>query len=141
MAKAKRLTRKQLEFIDALLANECSEQKTLDDRGISMRLYRKWLQDMAFRAELEYRVNAGYRQSALLLAARAREAAEQLAKLATNGDGETTRKACMDIITMKPPAHLPGVSAPCDDEEEPSTISPQTASRLLALLAEENDQQ
>jgi len=138
MAKAKRLTRKQLEFIDALLANECNERQTLDDRKILIKLYRKWLQNSSFCAELEYRVNAGYRQSALLLAAKAREAAEQLAKLATNGESETTRKACMDIITMKPPTHLPGTAAPRNDEEEPSPISPQTASRLLAALAEEH---
>jgi hypothetical protein len=139
MAKAKRLSRRQLAFIEALFANECDEQKTLDDHRISMRLYRKWLQGRAFRTELEYRVNAGYRQSTLLLAVKAREAAKKLAGLAENGKGETARKACMDVITMKPPAHLPGVSALRDDKEQPPPIPPQTASRILAVLAGEND--
>lgn len=136
MAKAKRVTKKQIAFINALLANECDEQKTLDEHKISMSLYRKWLQNTAFHAELEYRVNAGYRQSALLLAAKARAAAKKLAGLAESDKGETARKACMDIITIKPPTHLPGTTAPPDDEEEPSPISPQTASRVLAALAE-----
>ncbi len=141
MAKTKRLTEKQLAFIDALFAKECDEQKTMNTHKVSIRLYRKWLQDTAFRAELEYRVNAGYRQSALLLAAKAREAAEKLAGLAESGKGETARKACMDIITMKPATHLPGLSVPRNDKEEPPPISPQTASRLLAALAEENQLQ
>ena len=59
-------------------------------------------------------------------------------KLAKEGEGETARKACLDIISRQYPIghktpsdapSVPGASAPAPD------LSPETASRLLAALA------
>ncbi|MHC4167546.1 MAG: hypothetical protein ACYSWQ_11355 [Planctomycetota bacterium] len=142
MAKAKRLSRKQLALIDDLFASELDEQKILDKHKVARHLYRKWVADGQFDDELNHRVADGYRRSTLLLASNARKAAKKLVELAGGDKGETTRKACLDIITMDPSIGLPGTPATADDKaEEPSPISPQTASRLLAVLAGGEGQQ
>ena len=141
MAKPKRLSRKQLALIEDLFASKLDEQKILDEHKVARQLYRRWLADEQFTEELNQRVGGAYRQSTFLLASNARTVAERLVGLTEHENAETARKACLDIITMDPSTGLPGTSATAEDSaEEPSPISPQTASRLLAVLAEGNRQ-
>lgn len=136
---SKRLSRKQIRLIDGLCASKSKEHTILARHKVSRQLFRKWLSNAKFCEELNQAVAGGYRQSTFMLARNAHSAAEKLVHLATTGDSETTRKACMDIITMKPPTFQPPTPVASDDKEEPSPISPQKASRLLATLAEENE--
>ena len=69
-------------------------------------------------------------------------AAAKLVELTTSGKEETARKACLDIIApptltakkTRTPAEQQGTA----DKQTPQ-LSPQTASKLLAALAEEKE--
>lgn len=139
MAKSKRLSSKQFALIEDLLRGELDEPEILDKHKLARRLYRRWLADEAFCEELNQRVAGEYRQSKFLVARYAPSAAARLVKLTECGKEETARKACLDIITMNPSTSstCPPV-APDDKTKELAPISPQAASRLLAVLAEED---
>ena len=157
MRKAKRLNVRQLAFIGALFGGKLSEEEALKKYNVSRRLYNKWLTDPAFVEEFDRRIAGLHRQNALLIARNASEAMEELMKLIkgkeeSTGDsaggspkkpekGETVRKACLDVIKM----HLsPRLAAPPKAPEKKATpppeiprLSPKTAGKLLAVLAEE----
>ena len=142
MARSKRLSRKQLALIKDLFTSKIDEQKILDKHKVGRQLYRKWLADEEFTEELNDRVDGAYRQSRLLLASNVRTVADRLVKLTNDKNPETARKACLDIIAMYPSTDLPATSATAQGRaEEPSPISPQATSRLLAVLAEGEGQQ
>lgn len=112
MAKAKRyvrkrLSRKQIRLINSLCASKSEERTVLTKHKVSRHLFRKWLSDAKFCEELNQAVAGGYRRSKFMLARSAHSAAEKLVVLAKTGKGETARKACMDIITMKPQRSSP----------------------------------
>ena len=101
-------------------------------------LYEKWLVDERFTRQFEQRIAGGYRQSRIILARKAPEAAKKLAELSQKGEGETTRKACLDIISQQQPAgrKAPSNVAPTPEAPAPAAdLSPETASRFLAALA------
>jgi len=136
MTRAKRLSRKQLALIEDLFKGESDEQKILEKHKVGRQLYRKWLADDQFTEELDQRVAGAYRQSTFLLAANAPTAAKELAGLTRSKNPETARKACLDIIATNPSTVPSGTGATAQGNAEgPSPISPQTASRLLAVLA------
>ncbi|MFH1716114.1 MAG: hypothetical protein ABIF19_02080, partial [Planctomycetota bacterium] len=121
---------------------EQSEQDVLKKCKVSRKLYGRWLADEAFTAELDRRMAEAYRRSALLIARHAPAAAESLLKLTKCKKEETARKACLDIISM-PNAGSPGGPGPATDTTSPTDppkLSPETAGKLLAVLAAENAQ-
>lgn len=142
MPGSRRLSRKQLALIDDLFNDESDEQRILDKHKIDRQLFHKWLADDQFTEELNERVAGAYRQCTFLLARNAKLAAHQLVRLTQRDTGETARKACLDIITMNLSTRLSGPHATAKDKcEAVAPISPQTAGRLLAVLAREQGQQ
>ncbi|MHC4115987.1 MAG: hypothetical protein ACYSWO_00625 [Planctomycetota bacterium] len=140
MAKAKQLTRRQSALIEDLFASEGDEQKILDKHNVSRRLYFRWLADEAFAEQLDRQVAVAYRRSRLLVTRNAPLAASRLVDLTKCDKKETARKACLDIIRPDPAIHSTETATAQDVKSpEPAQISPQTASRLLAALAEQND--
>lgn len=139
MAKAKRLGRRQLVLMDDLFAAESEEHRILEKHRIGRQVFRRWLAGGEFREELNERVAGGYRLSALFLARSAPLAAKKLMNLTDCDKVETARKACIDIITMRPQI-LPSTEGPTfdGDAKDLPPIPSQAASRLLAALAEEN---
>jgi len=157
MRKAKRLNVRQLAFIGDLFGGRQSEEATLKKHHVSRRLYNKWLTNPVFAEEFDRRIGGLYRRNALLIARNASEAMEELMKLIkgkeentegnTGGNakkpekGETTRKACLDVIKMHLSPRLAGrPKAPEKKATPPPEIprlSPKTAGKLLAVLAEE----
>ena len=153
MAKTKRPTARQLAFLGDLFGGKLSEQEVLKKHRVSRRLYNKWLTEPAFAEQFDQRIAGVHRQSALLIAHNASQALEELMKLIkaeegekeqkqkTREKGETTRKACLDIIKMYLSPHLadrpkaPSKKGP--PPPEPPQLSPETASKLLAVLAEQ----
>jgi len=138
----RKLSSRQLEVIDEIFRGEVDEQSILDKYKVSRKLYNKWLADSNFTGELDRRIDAAYRQSAVLIARYAPLAAAKLVQLTESDKEETARRACLDIISMpllsgarKPPAK--GVPEPAESPPQ-SELSDQTASRLLSALAEEN---
>ena len=153
MTKAKRLSVRQLAFLGDLFGGKLDEKQTLKKHRVSRRLYNKWLTDPTFAEQFDLRIAGLYRQSELLLAHNATKALEELMKLtkAEKGKkgkqgqkgekGETVRKACLDVIKMHLSPRVAGrpkgpgkKEAPPPDSPE---LTPETASKLLAVLAEE----
>ena len=151
MAKAKRLNGRQFALIGDLFGGKLSEQAALKRHNVSRRLYNKWLTNPAFVEEFDRRIAGLYRQNTLRIARNASEAMDELMKLikGNEGDqeqkkeekGETTRKACLDVIKMYLSPRPPARPKPPDKKAVPAPelpkLSPQTASKLLAALAEE----
>jgi len=139
MARAKRLDRRQHVLMDDLFAAECEEHRILEKHRIGRQVFRKWLAGGEFREELNERVAGGYRLSALFLARSAPLAAKKLMNLTDCDKVETARKACIDIITMRPQVFPPtGDPAPDGEIKDLPSIHSQAASRLMAALAQEN---
>jgi len=140
MSKTTKLTKRQRAVLDDLFVGELDEQKALDKHRVSRTVYHRWLADERFAAALEQRIVHSYRQSRVILARGAAKAADNLVELAGSGKGETARKACLDIIALHSPGSDDDKQAPtAKPKPDPSTpqLSPETASRLLAALAEE----
>jgi hypothetical protein len=141
MSKAKRLTKRQLAVIEDLFAGKLDESAVLKQHKVSRALYNKWLADPVFTKQFDLLIDGAYRRSAFKIARSAKEAAEKLLLLTNSDKGETARKACLDIITMHPSIHLTDSPTVLDRKEtsssESTKLTPETASKLLAVLAEE----
>jgi hypothetical protein len=137
MNKKKRLSAQQLTLIEDLFAGEKEVPDVLKKHNVSLKVFNRWLANPAFAERCDQRIAGAFHKSEVLLARRAHEAVDALLKLAKDGSGETARKACLDIINMN---LSPGTSKPPKKGSlppEPPKLSPKTASRLLAVLAEE----
>lgn len=143
MAKTKKLTKKQLAVLDDLFSSELDEQAVLDKYNVSRNLYYRWLADELFAEQFDHRIAAAYRQSAALIARYATLAAAKLVQLTESDSAETARKACLDIISMQPVARGETKDERRGTMDEPTAggLSPATASKILAVLAEENPPQ
>ncbi|MHC4533504.1 MAG: hypothetical protein ACYS6K_06090 [Planctomycetota bacterium] len=121
MSEAKQLTKKQLAVIEDLFVGELDEQAMLDKYKLSRKLYNQWRNDDSF---------ARY----------APVAAAKLIQLTESDKPETARKACLDIISMpiltaNRKAQPSGEPQPADTQ--PVSFNPETAGKLLAVLAED----
>lgn len=138
----KRLSKKQLAVIEDLFAGELDEQTILDKYNVSKNLYNRWLADDCFIEQFNKRIARAYRQSELIIAKYAPLAAAKLVQLTDCEKAETARKACLDILSLPT---LAGKNAAVSTENAVSGVpdsgqlSAETASRLLAALAEEQD--
>jgi hypothetical protein len=140
MPEAKQLTKKQLAVIEDLFVGELDEQAILDKYKLSRKLYNQWRNDDSFAEHFEKRITDAYRQSDVLIARYAPVAAAKLIQLTESDKPETARKACLDIISMpiltanrKPQPS--GEPQPADTQ--PVSFNPETAGKLLAVLAED----
>jgi hypothetical protein len=139
MAMRKHPSKKQLAVIDDLFAGELDEQAVLDKHGVARNIYNKWLTDETFQAEFARRISGAHLAGEALMARYCLAAAAKLVQLTDSENQETARKACLDIIS------LPKISAKSEQqdkkqkkyEEQPEQLSAETASRILAALADE----
>ncbi len=140
MGDEKRLSRKQLAVIDDLFACEFDERAILDKHKIKRSTYNRWLTDENFEAELVRRIKTTRLMSEVLIAKFSAIAAAKLVGLTESEKEETARKACLDIISLPHPGDKKGLSEEINEgREEPPELSDETASRLLAALAEEDN--
>jgi hypothetical protein len=153
MRKAKRLNGRQFALIGDLFGGKLDEQEALRKHHVSRKLFNKWLTDPAFVEQFDRRIAGLHRQNALQIARNASEAMEELMRLIKGQEGntevsgkkaekgETARKACLDIIRMYLSPRLTGrPKAPNKKATPPPELpklSAETASKLLAVLAEE----
>lgn len=142
MTNAKALSAKQLAVIEDLFEG-MKEQEIVKKHNLSRKLYDKWLADEAFTSHLDWRMSWEYRRSEIILARKVREAVSNLIKLTDCNTPETARKACLDIITMRA-NRLAGTNVmPGDNPAQPPEsppFSPETAGKILAVLADETPQ-
>jgi hypothetical protein len=129
-----KLTARQLAVIDDLFAGELNEQQVFEKRRINKRVYDKWLTEENFAGEFDRRVKSAHRQSELIIARFATVAAAKLVQLTESTNPETARKACLDVINY---LRQNNQSLPAEqtENEQPSDLPPELASRLLAALA------
>jgi hypothetical protein len=139
MSKEKPLSAKQLAVIEDLFEGN-KEQEILEKHKLSRKLYEKWLADGAFNRRLDRRAEWENRKIAFKLARSAREAVSKLAGLTDSKQAETARKACVDLITISANRSAAGSASQADNpapSPESTPLPPETASKLLAVLAEE----
>ena len=138
MTELKNLTSKQLAVLRDLFAGELDESAVLEKHKVRDSLYAQWQADERFCEEFERRLGALNRQSRLIIARYATLAAAKLVQLTESSSAETARKACLDIISLGTQTKADtNTTKPQDDDSTPQTLSPETASRILAALAEE----
>ena len=143
MPKAKQLTKRQLAIIEDLFSGELDEQAVLDKYNVSRNLYNKWQSDDNFAEQFDRRIANAYRQSLALIAKYAPLAAAKLIQLTESDKAETARKACLDIISMPiltaDRKTQPSSEPQSVDTLQSTSLTEQTASKLLAILAEERN--
>ncbi len=125
--------------MEDLFGGELDEQGVLDKHKVSRNVYNKWLADGAFVDEFDRRVASVRRQSEFIIARYAPLAAAKLVQLTESKSQETARKACLDIISLPQGAQRgqgPSETEQAGEQEE-QQLSDETASKLLAVLAEE----
>lgn len=137
MSKSRKLTRQQLAVLEDLFTGELSEDAVIGKHGVSHSLYERWLADERFASQVDQRIDHAYRRSRIILARNAADVASRLAKLAREGQGETARKACLDIINLQDSTGRKISSDAPSTQEGSATanLTPETASRLLAAMA------
>ena len=138
-----RPSKRQLAVIDDLFDGKMDEQEILEKHNLSISVFRKWLSSDNFIAELGRRTEAARRQSEMIIARFAPAAAAELVALTECEKEDVRRKACLDIITAagsNPASAIAAESGPAVGNIEkttaPAWLSPQLASRLLAVMAE-----
>ena len=141
MSKIKLLTKRQLEVIEDLFEAEKKESEILQKHNLSRIVYNKWLEERNFIEEFDKRITAAKNRAAAHFAGSASKAIFELVRL-SKGDGETARKACLDIIALQNQVNTEPQPQPDTDEQSnspESSLSPEAVSRILAALAEENE--
>lgn len=142
--KQRHLNKRQRLVIDDLFESGLAEAEVLAKHKVSVNTFRKWLRAGPFAQELSFRIESARRQSELIIARFAPVAAAKLVELATDSKEETARKACLDIISSPTGQKSQVQESVSSDEPLPSAaeqLSPETASRLLAALAEQKNRQ
>jgi hypothetical protein len=140
MTKTSKLTKRQRAVIEDLFLGEMDEKHVLEKHQVSRSVYDRWLADERFTAAFEERIARAYRQSRVILAQYATVAATRLIQLTQCKKEETVRKACLDILTQHSPVSRDAASSdrPAEDTKTQTDLSPETASRLLAALAQDS---
>ncbi|MHC4124704.1 MAG: hypothetical protein ACYSSI_14100 [Planctomycetota bacterium] len=141
MAKQKTPSRKQLAVIDDLFTGELSEEQLLDKHELSRKVYNRWMAGEQAKAEFAKRIELLKLQGRLIIARYASVAAAKLVNLTESKSEETARKACLDIISLPNTCEA---AAAADESgsggEDGTEISPEAASKILAILADEQNQ-
>ena len=137
----RKLSKRQLALIEDIFAGELDEQTMLQKHKLSKRTYDRWLSNEAFNTQLTQRMTQAHQQSSLIIARYGPLAAAKLVALTESDKPETARKACLDIIQINSQLSTPSAeaeqSAPQSDDDSQPTLSPETAGRILAALAEQ----
>ncbi len=142
MARRRYLSQKQLAVLDDLFTSDLGEQAILDKHKVRLSTYERWLADKLFVERFNRYVNGLKRRSELLMAKYSCLAAAKLVELTASDKAETARKACLDIISV------PKIAANRDEQPDKTQkdgdrqaeqLSAETASKILAALAEPDE--
>lgn len=137
---AKQLSKRQLSVIEDLFSGELNEPEVLKKHKVSRHIYNRWQRDEVFTGEFELRLAGLRRQSELIIAGYAVLAAAKLVELTGSKEGETARKACLDIMSLPKLSGKKSGGASNSKESEEKLIegsfTAAKASRVLAALSE-----
>lgn len=129
----KKLNKKQVAVIDDLFEHNGNESEVIKKHKVSIGVYRKWLADKNFTDELTFRLESARRQGNLIIAKFTPAAAVSLVRLTESEKDETSRKACLDVISNPGEKNAPKK----ESENVCENISTEKAEKLLAVLAKE----
>ena len=132
------LTKKQFDIIDEWFENGGDETAVRKKYNISNNIWRKWLADKSFRAAVDDKIKAVQRQSQIIAAQYLPVVMAKLVQLCGSEKEEISRKACLEILALQADDRdaRPSVSTDAGDEEEKTMLDEETASKILAVLAE-----
>src|SRR4030042_84705 len=136
MGKQSYLRQIQLAVLDDLFNSDLDEQEVLEKHKVRRSTYENWLANEVFAERFNRYVDNVRRRSELLIAKYGCLAAAKLVELTASEKAETARRACLDIIHQPKIANVAGRSEK-DDNKQAEQLSGATASRILAVLAEE----
>ena len=141
--KPKQLSKRQLAVAEDLFDGKLDESEILEKHNLSISTLRKWLGSENFAGELTFRTEAARRQSEMIIARFAPAAAAKLVALTECEKEETRRKACLDVITAASSNPASAIIAQSgsdanntDKTAVPTSLTPQLASRLLAVMTD-----
>ncbi|MDD5063631.1 MAG: hypothetical protein PHQ35_02575 [Phycisphaerae bacterium] len=138
MAKGQ-LRRKQLAVLDDLFNSDLDEQRVLEKHGVGREVYERWLANEVFAERFGRYADNMRRRSELLMAKYRCLAAAKLVELTASEKAETARKACLDIISQENDGRKKmedGRECSVEKQQPNTVLSLETASRILAVLAE-----
>jgi len=135
---------KALVAVDEILKGE-SEDKTLKRHRIEPEAFDKLLNNPKFVLQVSNRIGLSIIRTKLLIAQYARAATAKLIHLTECDKEETARKACLDVITLATKQsditiQKEKVSQIIEDANSPTELTEDQASKMLALLAEDDGQ-
>jgi len=131
------ITENQTDALDELYANGGDESAVQAKFNISRNVWQSWLDNHYFTAEMNARHDSLQRQADIMLAKFKPIAMAVLISLCQSQNEEVSRKACVELLNLKFQFDEKKVQQPEDNEQ----LSPETASKMLALLAEEKRKQ
>jgi len=129
------LTKKQFEAISDLFETGGDESKVLEKHKIQLSVWLKWQRNKDFTDEISRRMRSLDTQGQILIVKYRPLAIAHLISLCSNENSETSRKACLDMLNLMINGLKSAESPPSD--EKLLKIKPETASKLLAVLAED----
>jgi len=134
------LTKQHKLLIDDLFERGLSEAEVCEKHGLAMDKLREWSMDADFRQEVYHRLFTPVTKAWVMLARSAPVVAARLIELTECEKAETARKACLDIFAMLPWECNVQNSDESETPLPPLPFSEETASKLLAVLAGEDEQ-
>jgi hypothetical protein len=140
MAKKRRLDQRQIDVLKDLFGSELDEQEVLEKHRVRQSTYAKWLRNKMFAARYNRYLKGLRHRSELLMAKNSCVAAKRLVELTKSKNGETARRACIDIMTLPNKISQEAGKAKRAERSQEKVIaelSPERASKLLAVLAED----
>lgn len=140
MGKSKKgiLTKLQKAVINDLLAGEEEDKEVLKKHGVKLSRYHRWLRSGAFLRAFRLGIEAVKRQEGFYISRNVKKAAEKLVGLTEKGEGETARKACLDILFYDSRIKAIGAKGESDVCEEVE-LDDETAGKMLRVLAERGE--
>jgi hypothetical protein len=128
-----KVTAIQSMVINDMLDPNMTEEAVLRKHNVSEKRYRKWMFMRNFRKEFEYRLMCSRRMSIMMLNKYTPVATAKLVELTQDENGETARKACMEIVGISEDI---GKQGEIKEEEEPK-MNYELARRIWQVMAEE----
>lgn len=124
-------TKKMRAFLEDILTNRLSVETAMAKNSVSGELLKRWFSSPVFLQTLAKDTELAAKRADILISQNRITAAEKLVSLTNCDKEETARKACLDII------ELTGKPENAEDKNTTPVFSPETAEKLLKILANE----
>jgi translation elongation factor EF-Ts len=127
------VTKKQKDFLTEIIDNRLTVEEAMKKGRINQITLRKWFSSQPFIIELAKRIECLVKRADMLISQHRLTAVERLLRLTDSEKEETARKACLDILKL--------TSSGKSTAKEPDmpSFSPQTAAKLLEILANNSE--